>query len=528
MRYARNLAQGHGLIWNPGGDVAEGYSNFLWTLWMSFLHVVIRSENLVALAVMLSGVGLLLATMWFAQRSAGLLCSDLPLAAQLTPWFVGLFYPLAYWTLRGMEVGLTALLIAAAVFLALGLRQQYTTRRLTLLAVVLALGLLTRTDMIVPVLIISIYITLATSAPHRVRVATILGLVIASTLLAHTAFRVAYYGDVVPLTYHLKIEGRTFGAVALRGWSTFAAVAGGQLRFCFVLALGFWVARPRLWRTAALLTAVVAGQIVYSIWVGGDAWEWFGYANRYLSSAAAPLLVLAAAGVAALTAPARTRSPAATIYTTVLLVALIATGLTQLPTGRLGNLAVWVVEVTAAAAIFVACASKRTTLPPRLLAYLVAGCAVVVWSGPWAYEWVTHGAQHVADDAYMTRLGDLLATTTSEDAKVAVVWAGTVPYRARRQAMDLLGKNDYHVATQAPSRSEIYPGHDHWDYDWSIGVLRPDIVLGCDGILVDLPKYLTDAGYKPVAPSVYVLTGSPNVEVSALGKGARTLGAAPC
>lgn len=36
MRYARNLAEGYGLVWNPGERV-EGYTNPLWTLWMALI-----------------------------------------------------------------------------------------------------------------------------------------------------------------------------------------------------------------------------------------------------------------------------------------------------------------------------------------------------------------------------------------------------------------------------------------------------------------------------------------------------------
>jgi hypothetical protein len=32
MRYARNFAEGYGLIWNPGQAPIEGYTNWLWTL----------------------------------------------------------------------------------------------------------------------------------------------------------------------------------------------------------------------------------------------------------------------------------------------------------------------------------------------------------------------------------------------------------------------------------------------------------------------------------------------------------------
>jgi hypothetical protein len=35
LRYADHLARGWGLSWNPGQDPVEGYSNFLWVLWMA-------------------------------------------------------------------------------------------------------------------------------------------------------------------------------------------------------------------------------------------------------------------------------------------------------------------------------------------------------------------------------------------------------------------------------------------------------------------------------------------------------------
>ena len=36
MRYARNLAQGHGLVFNPG-ELVEGFADPLWTLWLGVL-----------------------------------------------------------------------------------------------------------------------------------------------------------------------------------------------------------------------------------------------------------------------------------------------------------------------------------------------------------------------------------------------------------------------------------------------------------------------------------------------------------
>src|SRR6185369_4563880 len=39
MTYAKNLALGHGLVWNQGEIPIEGYTNPLWTIMMSFFHL---------------------------------------------------------------------------------------------------------------------------------------------------------------------------------------------------------------------------------------------------------------------------------------------------------------------------------------------------------------------------------------------------------------------------------------------------------------------------------------------------------
>ena len=40
MRYARHLAHGSGLVWNPGGQRVEGFTNPLWTLYMAAIHLL--------------------------------------------------------------------------------------------------------------------------------------------------------------------------------------------------------------------------------------------------------------------------------------------------------------------------------------------------------------------------------------------------------------------------------------------------------------------------------------------------------
>ncbi len=39
MRFAKNFAEGLGLVWNPGETPIEGYTNPLWVVFMSFFHL---------------------------------------------------------------------------------------------------------------------------------------------------------------------------------------------------------------------------------------------------------------------------------------------------------------------------------------------------------------------------------------------------------------------------------------------------------------------------------------------------------
>src|SRR5206468_2965600 len=78
MRFARNLAAGHGLVWNAGQAPVEGYTNFLWTVWMAVLHVISASPEQPSLLLKLSGGAT-------GFSFAGLLCSAWCSAAACSP-----------------------------------------------------------------------------------------------------------------------------------------------------------------------------------------------------------------------------------------------------------------------------------------------------------------------------------------------------------------------------------------------------------------------------------------------------------
>ena len=64
FRYSRNLAEGHGAVFNPGERV-EGYTSFLWMAIMAAAHLV--GANIVVASKIVGG-GVTLA--WFAALAA--------------------------------------------------------------------------------------------------------------------------------------------------------------------------------------------------------------------------------------------------------------------------------------------------------------------------------------------------------------------------------------------------------------------------------------------------------------------------
>jgi len=78
----------------------------------------------------------------------------------------------------------------------------------------------------------------------------------------------------------------------------------------------------------------------------------------------------------------------------------------------------------------------------------------------------------------------LVDHVTYSGATIGLVWAGTIPYFAHRPGIDLLGRNDRKIAHEQPHIRaqyrwwlEFWPGHNKWDYGYSIGEQAPDVVM---------------------------------------------------
>src|SRR6266571_4299986 len=69
FRYARNLRQGHGLVFNPGLERVEGYTNFLWVLLLAGCDALgLPPETAANLLSLAATLGLWALVVWFALR----------------------------------------------------------------------------------------------------------------------------------------------------------------------------------------------------------------------------------------------------------------------------------------------------------------------------------------------------------------------------------------------------------------------------------------------------------------------------
>ncbi len=542
MAYARNLAQGHGLVWYPGAPRVEGITNPLWTGVMALVHVAGFGDNTASLAVMLIGGACILGAAAIARALVRTLAPDARLAAALVPWLVAFNYALVFWTLRGMEVGFIALLLLGAIYACVCTIDGSRAAAWWAVALIAA-GQLTRLDFTVFAVVLIAFVGLRIAPAARRRALAIIGGGAAVAVVGQELARRAYYGAWVPNTYTLKlgkipIASRLHrGALALE-WGLFAEFGA------VVVLAAAGIALTRDARTRAALIAVGAAFVAaaaYSVWVGGDAWEWMGFANRYMTPAVAALMVPAAFGVQQVAdrldrRPVRvTLAIAGSALALILLATVIHPNPRELEfvNGATPGRAPLVPLVLLALLLTVRAAWRRpvSTAERWGAGVLMAAAVLFAIDLQPVRDWRdTDGGPSVRADATAVQYGAYLRTATTPGATLAVTWAGAPIYFSHRRGIDVLGKNDPRIANEEPRNSRfLQPGHDKYDLDVSVFEYRPDVVAQAWHPTRTFLRRALASGYvlvHPVADGdpdhvrdqrgqyILVKAGSPNVDWS--------------
>ena len=282
LRYARHLAQGQGLVFNPGERV-EGYTNFLWTVvlavphrlhadavhWAQAMSILAGLGCAGAAFVLLRGRGESAAAWGPAAAGAALL-----VAAQ--PFMVAE-------SVGGLETTAFVLLVLLALVRDTAERQGRAAAGGA--AAWLGVATLVRPE---GALAFACLAALQAADPARRRtLARPLG-AYAACVVPLLIFRLAYYHDWVPNTYHAKVA---FGAAQLARGTRYAWDFGGRALLP-ALPLATWAAwRGRTWERAAAVIAIA--HTVWVVAVGGD----FAPTGRFLLLPAVLVAALAARGI---------------------------------------------------------------------------------------------------------------------------------------------------------------------------------------------------------------------------------------
>jgi len=270
LRYARNLVEGNGLVFNPGERV-EGYSNFTWTLLLAlFLKLGAPAVETSRWLGILFGVLSVLAAGKFARALEGKWGAASIGAAAL----VAAHPAFALWSTGGLETALYTFLVTAG--LERGLAPGVGPRGRLAAPLLLCLAALSRPD---GPLVFALWFALRMldtargSGPLR-RDDGVRGLardaaLFVGPLIPYAIWKVAYYGDLLPNTYYAKAgvsavyfsRGIEYALDYFRSYGLYGVTP--------LLAL-LSLARDGLRGVEARLLVVWIGVAAYIVAIGGD------------------------------------------------------------------------------------------------------------------------------------------------------------------------------------------------------------------------------------------------------------------
>jgi hypothetical protein len=258
FRYARNLYEGFGPVFNPGERV-EGYSNPLWVAAAAAGFAMHLDPMAVARRISLASAVLLVAALY---RS--LLAFSAPgWSAALTTFLISSSLLVQMACMAGLETVAHAFLFFAG--LALLAVPELTPRKALASSALLVLAALTRPEGIA-YWGIGLAVVAVSCRPALLRYAAP-GLL----WLAHLAWRWSYYGDLLPNTWYAKQSTPALWGVGVAELRAFLSRPEVLVLVAMAVAGAATAWRTPRWRRAvALLGGTTLFHLLYVVSVGGD------------------------------------------------------------------------------------------------------------------------------------------------------------------------------------------------------------------------------------------------------------------
>jgi len=434
FRYAQNLVEGHGLVFNPGERV-EGYTNFSWVMLLAGARAL--GAGFEPASRVLGGA--------FGLLAVAALADFVPGRERRPAWsvlvapalFVASLAPMM-WAVHGLETGLFTALLALAVRADLhgltegrsrpsaavwfGLASLTRPEGLALFAARLGLGFLLE------------------GRSYRRRGLAVHGALYLAIVVPFFLWRLAYYGEPLPNTFYAKVG--LSPAVVLRGLQYLEVYFASWGTALFLAVLPAAAAARRQPRNAYALGMAAAGLGVVVL-EGGDAF----WAFRFV----VPLFPL--------------------------LYFLVQEGIFEVSRRLPGHGGLGRGASAVLAAVLLASAGLH-----------------LVHVGRYAQR-EAEGADRFTRK--MKLVGRALREHLPSTATIAVNASGALPFVSELRTIDMLGMNDAHIAHRPVPLGRGLAGHEKGDGRYVLS-RRPEVVLlGGVTVVDELPKSLSRVRWRP-------------------------------
>jgi arabinofuranosyltransferase len=465
FRYAQNIADGNGPVFNPGERV-EGYTNFLWLVLIALPRAAFGAdvETTAVVFGVLAALGCVLLSYLLVNRIvAGADAEPRPAigvaAAVLTASAGGL----AVYGPSGSEVPLFVLLLLAVCY-------SLAARRPVVAGVLVAFAVMTSPEGLVVAVLGGLWLVgAALKKKHSwwAPVGYVLGALV--FLIPRLAWRATFYQHFVPAPLAAKLGGPLGSQVAV-GWpylSGFALAHQGFLLLGLVAAValllrrtepafrGFRVAEPPARGEAPVVTAIEARALIWllfaiaavvaaaAVLIGGDP----GPSWRLLAPVP-PLIAVAAVSAYGLLTVDADAKPS--------------------PRPRAWPAATRLVPVTACGLAGIAV--LVSVFSPEMLDRV--------------RDWRAHGTE-------LTEIGGWLGRYLPPGSVVSAAAPGALAaHGGQLLIIDVLGRTDDHIA-----REGRYDGGVATDYDYVVNGRRPTVAVPADGGYADRQHCAIDPVY---------------------------------
>lgn len=255
-RYAENLAQGKGLVFNEG-EYVEGYSNFLFVVMLAFFSFL--GMDVLPVSVFIEiffGFATLILLWKMAKSFAEFFSNKWPYMSLL---FLSISGPFCIYAVSGMETTIFTFFVLLSVYL------YSSPRSRNISGLSMAITGLLRSEGFVIVIALFMY-SIFRNRKKAFCLKELFPFLIFSTIyLPYVFWKISYYGDFFPNTYHAKAEGDKLFIVTngLTYLAQFLAFGTGSI----LVGLSLFCRREEVY---GVFLFVIFAYVAFIVYVGGD------------------------------------------------------------------------------------------------------------------------------------------------------------------------------------------------------------------------------------------------------------------